>query len=58
MVKAPEGVSRGHANSSVSSMGMVLKLHSETSEIQRQLWDSLLYASPGGHSYLVKYRIK
>ena len=41
LVKAPVGVSLGQTNSSVSSMGMVLKLQSETSLIQRQLCDSL-----------------
>ena len=42
LVKAPAGVSAGQTNSSVSSMGMVLKLQSGTSLIQRQVWDSWL----------------
>ena len=38
LVNAPAAVSVGHTNSSVSSIGMELKLHSGTSLIQRQVW--------------------
>lgn len=52
LVKAPAGESKGQLNSSVSSIGIVLKLQSGTSLIHKQVWLVWSYARPGGHSYL------